>query len=217
MVIDEEPDIMSSIKKLICVIAAFTVFMSLSSCEMPMKIVGNIPDPKNTVIDFFDSVCAGDFASSDKYLSGVSLSMKKQVEGEFAGKLYDYLISSYDYKLNGEVTSDLLDASCKVDFTYLDLNLMSEDLKTTATKLGKKYVTEAKEGYVEEGKDGSFSLSDEGAEKVAAEALDRIMTESQKYYTTKTFDLKLKYNEGKWLIDLSDELFFAICGGFDIA
>ena len=156
---------MSSRKKLICVIAAFTVFMSLSSCEMPMKIVGSIPDPKNTVIGFFDSVCAGDFASSDKYLSGVSLSMKKQVEGEFAGKLYDYLISSYDYKLNGEVTSDLLDASCKVDFTYLDLNLMSEDLKTTATKLGEKYVTEAKEGYVEEGKDGSAPcLEDHGSD-----------------------------------------------------
>jgi hypothetical protein len=207
---------MTLTKKLICILSVIAVLMSLTACEMPMKIVGSIPDPKDTVTTFFDSVCAGRFAESDKYLSGVSLSMKKQVEGEFAKKLYDYLIQSYDYKINGEVTCDLLDANCKVDFTYLDFNLLSGDLKKISTKLGKRYVTEAKDGYVEE-KDGAYSLSDEGAEKVAAEALDSLMKEADKYRSTRSFDIVLKYSNGKWLIDLPDELFYAICGGFDLS
>ena len=196
-------------------LSVFAMLLSLTSCEMPMKIVGSIPDPKDTVTTFFDSVCAGDFAESDKHLSGVSLSMKKQVEGEFAKKLYGYLLQSYDYKIDGEVTCDLLDANCRVDFTYLDLNLLSGELKNLSTKLGKRYVTEVKDGYVEE-KDGSYSLSDEGAEKVAAEALDSLMNEAEKYRSTRSFDICLKYSNGKWLVDLPDELFYAICGGFDL-
>ncbi len=205
---------MSLTKKMICLIAFFAVLMSMTACDMPMKIVGNISDPKDTVTAFFDSVCDGNFAESDRYLSGVSLSMKKQVEGVFAGKLYDYLIKSYRYQINGDVTSESLDANCKVDFTFLNPNLLSGDLKAESTKLGKKYVKEIKEGYVQE-KNGTWSLSDEGAEKVAAEALDSIMSNSGKYCSTKTYDLSLKYSGGKWLIDLPDELFSAICGGFE--
>ena len=141
---------MSLTKKMICLIAFFAVLMSMTACDMPMKIVGNISDPKDTVTAFFDSVCDGNFAESDRYLSGVSLSMKKQVEGVFAGKLYDYLIKSYRYQINGDVTSESLDANCKVDFTFLNPNLLSGDLKAESTKLGKKYVKEIKEGYVQE-------------------------------------------------------------------
>ena len=208
---------MTLTKKLICMITVFAAFMSLTACEMPMTVIGSIPEPRDTVESFFDSVCAGDFAESDKYLSGVSISMKKQAEGEFAQKLYDYLIKSYRYKINGQVTSELLDADCKVDFTYLDFNALAGDLKTASTTLGKRYMSsELKEDYVEK-KNGSYSLTDEGAEKVASEALDILMENQEKYLSTRSFDIKLKYSQGKWLIDLPDELFYAICGGFELS
>lgn len=205
---------MSITNRIISVIACLVAFASLSSCAMPMKIVGDIPAPEDTVTAFFDSICAGDFNESDQFLSGMSLSMKKNVEGVFAQKLYDYLVKSYKYAINGKVNCDQLDADCKVDFTYLDFNLLSEDLKAKSTKLGKKYIAESKEGYVEE-KDGSIKLTDEGAEKIAAEALDELMSTPEKYCSTNTFNVTLKYGGGKWLICLSDYLFEAICGGFD--
>lgn len=210
----EEHDHMSITKRLLCLFSVLAVLVSFTACEMPMKVVGSIPEPEETVKAFFDSVCAGKFAESDRYLSGVSLSMKKEIEGEFAQKLYDNLLKSYGYRIDGEVVAESLDASCQVEFTFLDLNLLSDDLKTASTTLGKKYVKETKEGYVED-KDGSYLLSDAGAEKVAAEALDQLMNDRGKYCSTKKFDLHLKYSGSKWLITLPDELFYAICGGFD--
>ena len=205
---------MNVFKRMMCIILAMASIATLCACSMPMKIVGNIPDPRNTVTSFFDNVCAGNFKESDKYLSGVSLSMKSDVEGVFSQKLYDYLLKSYGYQINGDITTDQLDAACKVDFTYLDFNLLSDDLKKTATRLGKKYMAENTEGYVEEKEDG-VSLTDEGAEKTAADALDLLMSSPEKYYATKTFDLNLKYSGNKWLIYMTEELFDAISGGFD--
>ncbi len=206
---------MSITKKITCIFVIFATVLSLSACDMPIKIIGSIPEPRDTVTGFFDSVCAGDFKKSDKYLSGMSLSMKKDIEGHFASKLYDYLVKSYAYQINGDVVSSQLDAECKVDFTYLDLNLLSDDLKARSTQLGKRYIAENKEGYVEE-KDGAINLTDSGAEKIAEEALDDLMKNSEKYCSTKTFDITLKYSGGKWLISLTDELFEAISGGFDL-
>ena len=62
-----------------------------------------------------------------------------------------------------------------------------------------------------------YGLSDEGAEKVASEALDTLMTQSEKYCTTKAFEITMKYSGGKWQIYLPDDLFYAICGGFETA
>ena len=187
---------MTFTKKAICFIAVLAIFFSLSACDMPMTVVGSIPDPTETVKVFFDSVCDGDFAEADKYLSGISLSMKKQIDGVFAQKLYNYLLKSYRYGINGDVSSHLTEASCNVDFTYLDLNRLAGDLKNESTALGKKYVN---------------------AEKVASEALDTLMTQSEKYCTTKAFEITMKYSGGKWQIYLPDDLFYAICGGFETA
>ena len=206
---------MSITKKLVCLFTALATGLMISACSMPVKIIGGIPEPKDTVTAFFDSVCAGDFKQSDKYLSGMSLSMKNQIEGQFAQNLYDYIVKSYRYRLIGDVHSSQLDADCKVEFTSLDLMLLSDDLKSLSTRLGKRYIAESREGYVEE-KDGSITLTDEGAEKIAVEALDQLMTDPDKYCSAKTYDIILKYQSGQWLISITDDLFDAICGGFSL-
>ncbi len=205
---------MTIVKRTFCLLIALAAMVSLSACDMPMSIVGDLPEPEETVTCFFDSVCEGDFEGADEYLSGVSLSMRDKVTGVFSQKLYDYLLKSYSYQLKGPVKSDGLDAECAVDFTYLDLNLLNEDLKNLSTKIGKSYISEAKEGYVEK-KDDAISLTDEGAEKIAAEALDSLMATPEKYYSTKTFKMRMKYSFGKWLIYMTDDLFEAISGGFE--
>ena len=57
---------MTFTKKLICMLSVFAMLLSLTSCEMPMKIVGSIPDPKDTVTTFFYSVCACGFSINEK-------------------------------------------------------------------------------------------------------------------------------------------------------
>ena len=70
---------MTLTKKLICMITVLAAFMSLTACEMPMTVIGSIPEPRDTVESFFDSVCAGDFAESDKYRDFDSCQRQKRL------------------------------------------------------------------------------------------------------------------------------------------
>lgn len=195
---------------------AFFALVSLSGCTLPTKVIGYFPEPKDTVTAFFDSVCSGDFEKSDTYLDGVSLVVKNQPQDIFSQKLFDYLLKSYRYQLIGNVKKNRFDAECQVSFTYLDFNLLIDDMKAASTKLGKRYIAESKEGYVTADENG-ISLTDSGAQKIAAEVLDRLMSEPEKYYSTQIFDVSLKYNSYKWLVYIPDDLFEAISGKYQSA
>ena len=207
---------MLSLKKLLCVFTAFFALISLSACTLPTKIIGDFPDPEDTVTAFFDSVCAGDFEKSDTYLEGVSLVVKNQPQDIFSQKLFDYLLKSYQYQLIGNVNKKQFEADCQISFRYLDFNLLTDDMKSASTKLGKRYIAESKEGYVTADENG-ISLTDSGAQKIAAEVLDSLMVEPEKYYSTQIFDVSLKYNSYQWLVYISDGLFEAISGKYETA
>lgn len=206
---------MTGIRRTLCLMLAFALTLSLGACSLPMKVIGSIPDPQKTVNAFFDNVCAGKFKEADQYLSGVSISMKKKVDDSFSQTLYDYLLDSYEYSTVGKMTVDNLDAECKVEFTYLSLNLLSGDLRDKAAGLGNKYMVDATEGYVEKTGD-ALTITDEGAKKIAEEALNSVMETPEKYYASEFFTIRLQYSGSRWLIHLSDELFNAICGGFTV-
>ena len=210
----KENFIMSSFKRLLCAVSAVFVLFSLSACAFPTKIIGSFPEPEDTVKEFFDSVCAGDFEKSDTYLDEVSLVLKNQPDDIFSEKLYAYLLQSYSYTVEGQVKKSQFSAECSISFTYLNFNLLLDDLKAGSTKLGKRYIAESKEGYVTSDENG-ISLTDEGAKKIAAEVLDAMMTKPEKYYSTNTYDIQLRYNSYKWLVYIPDDLFDAICGNYE--
>lgn len=187
-----------------------------TSCDFPTICLGGIPDPGRTVTDFFGSLCERDFVEADNYLANFSINMEDEISGEFAESLLDYLCESYDYELTQKINVDGLEATQKVRFRYLDLNLLTDDLRTKSTEIGKRYIYKLNEKYTTV-VDSVCTLTDEGAELVAVEALDIIMEEPEKYYAEKDFDVILKYSNKKWLIQLNDELFNAITGKYIVS
>lgn len=185
----------------------------LSGCELPLTVVGSIPDPENTVTDFFDGVCEGDFQKADACLNGSSVAMRNTPSDGFSTALMNYLQESYAYQLTGSIEVIELEAQQDVFFTYLDFDLLAEDLRDESSKLGKKYIKTQDEAHTEM-KDGVCTLTDEGAQAVAVEALDSLMTEPEQYYSAATFHLQLNYQGGSWKILMTDELFEAIAGKY---
>ena len=204
-------------KKHLYIFTVFFTLIALSSCSLPTKIIGTFPEPEESVTGFFESVCTGDFEKSDTYLDGLSLVVKNQDEDVFSKALCKYLLESYHYELVGDLHKEQFSAEGKVSFTYLDFNLLINDLKSGSTKLGKRIMAEGKEGYVKQD-DNGITLTDDGAKKIAAEVLDSLMSSKpERYYSTKTFDIQLKFNGKKWLVYIPDELFEVISGKYETA
>ncbi len=197
-----------------CFVFSLIVCLLLGSCEYPMRVIGSIPDPQQSVTGFFDSVCKGDFKKADTYLGEVSIGMKEEPTDGFSKKLMQYLNDSYSYELAGKASTDKLTATQDVNFTYLDFMLLADDLRAKSSQIGKQYVSEQNEAYTEL-IDNATVLTDEGAELVAQEALDSIMKKNpQKYYATQTFHIEMKYQKKAWIIMIDNDLFEAISGKF---
>lgn len=204
---------LTEIKRVLCLGLSLTLCAMLAGCELPLTIVGNIPDPESTVSNFFDGVCEGDFKKADACLSGSSIAMKTEPSNLFSIKLMSYLQDSYSYQLTSEMAVNELEASQDVVFTYLDFNLLSDDLRSESSRIGKKYIKIHDETHTEMN-DGKCTLTDEGAQMVVIEALDSLMTEPYPYYSAATFHIRLKYQGQSWKIIMTDELFQAIAGKY---
>ncbi len=203
-------------KIIITVVALLAVCLQFSGCEFPTVGIGDLPSPQGTVEEFFDSICTGNLDKANTYLLNSSVSMDGETSGEFADELLGYLRASYDYKLVGDAEVNGLYATQKVVFTYLDPNILAEDLREQSTKVGQKYINTRDENYTTI-EDGKCALTDEGAEQAAIEALEILMQTPEKYYNEKGFDIQLQYTQKAWHIELSDELFNAIVGKYSVA
>ena len=160
--------------KILRIILSAAIILTMCSCEFKTAVAVGIPKPEDSITDFFDCVCAGNYSDADRYLSGFSLKMNGQFTGPFSEKLYDYLQKSFRYRLLEMNDDNPAFFECKVEFTFLDNNLLADDLKALATERGKAYIAANNMEYLEK-KDGVLELSDEGAERTAVEALDELM------------------------------------------
>lgn len=204
---------MKNRKPALRLVLSLALCMMLTGCELPMTVMGDIPAPENTVTDFFDGICEGDFEKADACLSGSSIAMKNTPTDEFAAALMYYLEESYYYQPMSEIEVNGLEASQYIEFTYLDFDLLAEDLRDESSRLGKKYIKTQDAAHTAIN-DGVCTLTDEGAQSVAAEALDNLMTQPYQYYSADTFHIRLKYQGHSWKILMTDELFEAIAGKY---
>lgn len=197
-----------------CIVLSLAICLLLGSCSFPMRVVGKIPDPQQSVTGFFDSVCEGDFKKADTYLGDVSISMKDEPADGFSKKLMQYLNESYSYELAGKATTDRLSATQDVVFTYLDFTLLAADLRAKSSQIGQQYLADLDEAYTERVNNATV-LTDEGAKLVAQEALDEVMKNNpQNYYASETFHINMKYQNKTWMIVMNNDLFEAISGKF---
>ncbi|MBQ5545063.1 MAG: hypothetical protein IIU00_05230 [Clostridia bacterium] len=202
------------ISRFTCCTAALLLCVSMTACTLPVKVIGRVPDPQDTVASFFDSVCRGDYEAADLCLNGCSIAMKQQPTDVFSAALLEYLKESYAWEPVELPETSLTEAHQTVMFRHLDPALLSDDLRAAASKLGKQYLRTRDPAHTQM-TDGVCSLTEEGAQAVAAEALDSLMTAPDAYYASDIYDITLTLEGSKWKIQMTDELFDAIVGRYN--
>lgn len=202
------------IQKQLQIAVSVILCLLMIGCTPPTLVVDHMPDPQDTADVFFQSICQRNYQQADTYLTTPSLVRNDEELNGFSEKLLIYLEQSYRYRLLGKADIHDTSATQKVIFTYLDFNLMKEDLHEAATTIGKNCIG-LKDKETTQEIDGGIVLTDEGAELVAEQALDEIMKTPERYYSTERFEITLKYHDGSWKITIDDDLFDAISGHYN--
>ncbi len=166
------------------------------------RSLNSLPEPGETVKNFFDCIVNGDFEKSAEYLSNYStLGFSADAEDD---KLADFiktnLLSSYSYEFIGECEAKSVTAVQKVDFTFLETEAIIEELRENASVIAydKSY-----EG---------IEIDEAVANEILYEAITEIEGHIDEYYTTKSITINLAYDGEKWEMELPKELFDAIIG-----
>lgn len=168
-------------------------------------------DPQKTVTGFFDALLAEDYERAYSYLSVYSdLGLGGEAADPVGQAMVDALRRSYSYELYGSCAVDKLTAHQQVQFTYLNLPAMEDDVE--------EHTMEVLRGFVETRPsrqiyDSSSHYLPEIAQEAYSIAVADILRSPKAYYATVGIQLELEYLDGRWLLVPSQSLLSAIAGG----
>lgn len=200
--------IWASASVVLCALAAFLCLLAYSSGVLIAKPKG---DPQQAVSAFFDAVISENYTEAYGHISGYSsLGLEKTPADSVSLAAYEALKASYDYELIGNCSVDKLAASQQLQFSYLDLTAIQEDVKAlTVVKLEELVMERPKSEIYDENKQFLPAITEEAF----AAAVNEVLESAEKYYVTTGLQLKLEYKDDNWLIIPSDELLKALVGG----
>ena len=168
-------------------------------------------DPAETVALFFDDICAGKYEDACRQLRDYADLGLGGTPSTAAGRLVnDALHRSYAYTLEGEPEISMLDAVQKVNFRYLRLPSLEEDVAAETKRQIEQIVEErsASEIY-----DEDRHYLPAVTEEAYLAALDAVLVHAEEYYTEEELSLSLTYTDGRWQMLMSPELLRALGGG----
>lgn len=180
----------------------------------PPTAVGEIPSPDIALAEFMDALCGGDYQTADSYLANYeSLNLGGGAENEASQKLFDYLRSSYAYKLPGECSVKGDRACGQVEFTYFNLDEASKGLNELAVKHLGIFITKAQSNDDIYDENGGYRKS--AADTALNGAVDEILEAADRFCVTESISLELIYTGGQWKIMINDELVRCLLGGIE--
>ncbi len=168
-------------------------------------------DPQETVSRFFDAICAGNYDDAYKQLQDYAdLGLDAQPSSAAGQRVYQALHRSFSYALEGDCSTDKLDAKQTVRFTYLYLPSMEEDVEAETKRQIEEIVrTRSVSAVYDENK----HYLPEVTEEAYLAALDKVLADAGAYYTEESFELSLTYTGGRWQLLTSPTLLRALNGG----
>lgn len=169
-----------------------------------------VEDPQMTVRAFFDELIAGDYERAYGLLYNyASLGLEQEPETEAARLMSEALRESYSYSFYGECETNDLSARQAVVFEMLDLNLLSEDLKSGTEAAVQKMSEELPQSELLD-EDGNYRP--EITEKAYLDTLRTLLQHPEKYKTSAGLTIELYYTVDGWRIMAGDPLIFALSG-----
>ena len=187
------------------------MLLCVVSASSPILIARPAGDPQETVTGFFDALIAREYDTAYAYLSGYSsLGLEGSAADEASRLMVDALKDSYSYTLYGSCAVDKLSASQEVQFRYLSLASLADDVeKETLAELN-RIVEERSRAEIYDENDNYLPQIPQEA---YAAALAKVLADPSGYYDTVGLQLRLEYTDGRWLLLPSDGLLTAITGG----
>ena len=176
--------------------------------EKPVELEG---DPQLCVTEFFDALCARDYASAYEKLSGVStLGLENAPQSEDAAAIWRAMEENREYRLYGDCVAAPGGAVQQLVFTTLDLKALGEAVKAAteakveqlAAELSPDEIYNDEGGYLE-----SFTA------RAYSEALAETLEHAADYRGTVGLNVRLVRSDGDWLIEPDGALYGALTGG----
>ena len=176
--------------------------------DKPVELKG---DPQASVTEFFDALCARDYAAAYEKLSGVStLGLENAPQSEDAAAIWRAMEENREYRLYGDCVAAPGGAVQQLVFTTLDLKALGEAVKAAteakveqlAAELSPDEIYNDEGGYLE-----SFTA------RAYSEALAETLEHAADYRGTVGLNIRLVRSDGDWLIEPDGALYGALTGG----
>ena len=176
--------------------------------DKPVELKG---DPQASVTEFFDALCARDYAAAYEKLSGVStLGLENAPQSEDAAAIWRAMEENREYRLYGDCVAAPGGAVQQLVFTTLDLKALGEAVKAAteakveqlAAELSPDEIYNDEGGYLE-----SFTA------RAYSEALAETLEHAADYRSTVGLNIRLVRSGGDWLIEPDGALYGALTGG----
>lgn len=147
-------------------------------------------DPADTARRFLDAVVENNFAEADSLLYNCDgLHMPAEAETAAQAAIYAALAESYAYDISGVCAKSGVNAALPVNFRYLNIAGMGEDINAAGAQLHSQ------------DKEANFE-----------KAVNEVLEHAQDYYRNASFELKLIYAEDEWKVVADDALVAALSG-----
>jgi len=168
-------------------------------------VVGNIPEPSESVTAFFDAVKQGDYDEAMRYVDNYESLGFEEESSELIELYKKTLIESYEIELIDaaeiqQPASELKNIQ-RVRFTFLDCRLLLAAVSEKTSDAALVYMN-----------DGNVIDSDEKAMEFVYDALKECLQTPEIYCSTEQFDVNLNYDGENWKIVLDDALYDALFG-----
>lgn len=193
------------------IVSAFTMVLCIIGMRCGTVYAKPSGDPVQSVTEFMDAVCVGEYETAYSYLRDYSdLGLSKLPDTE-AGKLaYEALHKSFSYELIGEVSIDKLEAKQPLRFTYLNLTAIESAVVEETPRQLKKLVETRPMNKIY---DADRNYLPEVTEEAYLNAVAKVLESAENYYSDIELTLGLSYSEGRWQVLASPALLRALNGG----
>jgi hypothetical protein len=193
------------------IISAVTMLVSIVGLHFGTVYAKPSGDPQQTAVEFMDSICNGDYASSYELLRDYSdLGLSKVPETKAAQLAYEALHKSFSYELSGELRVEKLDAVQPVSFRYLDLTAIESAVVEETPKQLKLIVEKRPMNQIY---DSNRNYLPEVTEEAYLNAVSAVLKNADSYCKEIQIQLSLSYSDGKWQVLASPALLRALNGG----
>lgn len=191
--------------------AAFTVWLSLSSLHASPVLIRRAAGADACARQMLDAVCTGDYAAAGQCLYGMpNLQSGAETESESGKLIWAAFIDSLEYELVGESFVSEQGVSQKVKLHRLDFASVTEKLAERSQTLLTKRVEEAED--VSEIYGTGTSYREDFVMGVLRDATMEALREDSRFIDQEIV-MNLIYDQGSWWVLADQSLMNAISGG----